>query len=131
MKKYALGAAALILSCISWSVAAADKPTLEERCRAIAKQHGMPAEEVDAWVEKCLDHTKAMMARHPQGEQKQPHEDKSGQPGEEQQHTGGRGGRLGRKMSRSHQGDDDATTTKKTEATAREQEQPARRRAAA
>src|SRR3569832_1899143 len=88
MKKYALGAAALILSCISWSVAAADKPTLEERCRAIAKQHGMPAEEVDAWVEKCLDHTKAMMARHPQGEQKQPHEDKSGQPGEEQQHNG-------------------------------------------
>src|SRR3569832_2915415 len=78
MKKYALGAAALILSCISWSVAAADKPTLEERCRAIAKQHGMPAEEVDAWVEKCLDRTKAMMARHPQGEQKPPHEDKSG-----------------------------------------------------
>lgn len=88
MNKLALGAAALFLSCVSWSVMADDKKlTLEERCRSIAQQHGLPADQIDAWVEKCLDHTKAMMSRHRQ-EAQSPHEDKSGRSNKEQKQQG-------------------------------------------
>lgn len=82
MKKITLGVA-LILSCGAWPLFAADPPTLEERCHSIAQQHGLPAEEIDSWVERCLDHTKAMMSRHRQNEEQQPQEDKSGQANEE------------------------------------------------
>lgn len=82
MKKMTLGVA-MLLSCGAWPLFAADPPSLEERCRSIAQQHGLPAEEIDAWVEKCLDHTKAMMSRPRPNEQNQPHEDKPDQAQQE------------------------------------------------
>ena len=82
MKKMILGVA-MLLSCVVWPVFAADPPILEERCRSIAQQHGLAAEEINAWVEKCLDHTKAMMSRQRHNDQNQPQEDKADQAQQE------------------------------------------------
>jgi len=70
MNKTIAGAAALVLLSLSSTVFAADPPTMEERCKAIAEQHGMAAAEIDAWVQKCMDHTRSMMQQHKQGEPK-------------------------------------------------------------
>lgn len=68
MKKWILGAAALTCSCMTWWVAAAE-PSMEERCKAIAVQHGLPPAEIDAWVKKCLEHTRTI---RPKDEAQQP-----------------------------------------------------------
>ena len=77
MKNLVLGAAVVVLTCGSLAASAAEKPTLEERCRAIAEQHGMQPQEIAPWVERCMDHTKAMMHRHKDDEQN------SGGPGQQ------------------------------------------------
>lgn len=70
MNKTIAGATALLLLSLSSTLFAADPPTMEERCKAIAEQHGMPAAEIDAWVQKCMDHTRSMTQQHKQGEPK-------------------------------------------------------------
>jgi len=70
MNKTIAGAAALVLLSLSSTVFAADPPTMEERCKAIAEQHGMAAAEIDAWVQKCMDHTRSMTQQHKQSDAK-------------------------------------------------------------
>jgi hypothetical protein len=65
MKNIALGAA-LVLTVMSWSAMAEErdamhgKPTIEEQCKAMAEQHGMKGDKVDAWVQKCLEMAEKM-----------------------------------------------------------------------
>lgn len=79
MKKTALGAAALAVFCLSGSAFAAEEPSLEDRCRAIAQQHQVAADQIEAWVTRCVNHAK------PQAQQregaKQPHTDMQNQNG--------------------------------------------------
>lgn len=83
-------AAALVVACASSPLFAAEKPTLEERCRAIAQQHGMQPQEIDAWVEKCMDHTKAMMERHKNDEQQPGGRGGQSAPEQKQKENGGK-----------------------------------------
>ena len=68
MKNIALGAA-LVLTVISWSAMAEEegamhgKPSIEDQCKAMAKQHGMKGDQVDAWVQKCLEMAEQMHNR--------------------------------------------------------------------
>lgn len=65
MKNIALGAV-LALTVSSWSAVAAErdsmhgKPSIEDQCRAMAVQHGMKGDKVDAWVKKCLEMAEQM-----------------------------------------------------------------------
>ena len=65
MKNIALGAA-LALTFLSWSAVAEEqgamhgKAPTEEQCKAMAVQHGMKGEQVDAWVKKCLEMSENM-----------------------------------------------------------------------
>ena len=65
MKNIALGAA-LALTFLSWSAVAEEqgamhgKAPTEEQCKAMAVQHGMKGEQVDAWVKKCLEMSEKM-----------------------------------------------------------------------
>jgi hypothetical protein len=60
MNNIALGAA-LVLTVLSWSAVADErdsmhgKATMEEQCKAMAQQHGMQGDKLDAWVDKCLE----------------------------------------------------------------------------
>ena len=70
MKNSGLGTATLLLMCIlSWSVHADsmgsmdmdhgktdEKQVLQEQCKAIAEQHQVTADRMEAWVKKCMDH---------------------------------------------------------------------------
>ena len=60
MKKIAVSAVALSLSLLSWSALAEEGPSLKEQCEAMGTQHGMSGEKMDAWMERCMDHTKNM-----------------------------------------------------------------------
>jgi len=52
---------ALVLTVMSWSAIAEeqgsmhDKGSIEEQCKAMAAQHGMKGDQVDAWVKKCME----------------------------------------------------------------------------
>ena len=65
MKIIAMGTA-LAFTVLSWSAMAEeqktmqDKPSIEDQCRAMAEQHGMKGDKVDAWVKKCLEMAEQM-----------------------------------------------------------------------
>ncbi len=65
MKIIALGAT-LALTVLSWSAVAADapaghaKPSIEEQCRAMGKQHGMKDDKMEAWMKKCMEISQQM-----------------------------------------------------------------------
>jgi hypothetical protein len=65
MKNIALGAA-FVLTFLSWSAVAEEqgsmheKTSTEDQCKAMAVQHGMKGDKLDAWVAKCLDMSKKM-----------------------------------------------------------------------
>ncbi len=73
MKNIALGAA-LALTFLSWSVVAEEqgamhgKAPTEEQCKAMAVQHGMKGEKVDAWVKKCLEMSEKMKSDRGMGD---------------------------------------------------------------
>ena len=52
---------ALVLSLMSWSAVAKEQDSMhgqapmEEQCKAMAVQHGMKGDKLDAWVKKCLE----------------------------------------------------------------------------
>ena len=60
MNNIALGAA-LVLTVMSWSAVAEEqdsmhgKAPMEEQCKAMAQQHGMQGDKLDAWVKKCME----------------------------------------------------------------------------
>lgn len=66
MDKVALGVG-LTLFLISWSAVAEEQgsmrepsPSIEEQCRVMAVQHGIKVDNLDAWVNKCLEMAKQM-----------------------------------------------------------------------
>ena len=73
MKNIALGAA-LALTFLSWSAVAEEqgamhgKAPTEEQCKAMAVQHGMKGEQVDAWVKKCLEMSEKMKSDRGMGD---------------------------------------------------------------
>ena len=65
MKNIVLGAS-LVLTVMSWSAIAEEQgsmhgkaPTKDE-CKAMAEQHGMKADQADAWVERCMKMSNSM-----------------------------------------------------------------------
>ena len=73
MKNIALGAA-LALTFLSWSAVAEEqgamhgKAPTEEQCKAMAVQHGMKGDQVDAWVKKCLEMSEKMKSDRGMGD---------------------------------------------------------------
>ena len=73
MKNIALGAA-LALTFLSGSAVAEEqgamhgKAPTEEQCKAMAVQHGMKGEQVDAWVKKCLEMSEKMKSDRGMGD---------------------------------------------------------------
>ena len=73
MKNIALGAA-LALTFLSGSAIAEEqgamhgKAPTEEQCKAMAVQHGMKGEQVDAWVKKCLEMSEKMKSDRGMGD---------------------------------------------------------------
>jgi hypothetical protein len=73
MKIIALGAA-LALTFLSWSAVAEEQGAMhgnaptEEQCKAMAVQHGMKGEQVDAWVKKCLEMSEKMKSDRGMGD---------------------------------------------------------------
>jgi hypothetical protein len=73
MKNIALGAA-LALTFLSWSAVAEEqgamhgKAPTEEQCKAMAQQHGMKGDQVDAWVKKCLEMSEKMKSDRGMGD---------------------------------------------------------------
>jgi len=73
MKNIALGAA-LALTFLSGSAVAEEqgamhgKAPTEEQCKAMAAQHGMKGEQVDAWVKKCLEMSEKMKSDRGMGD---------------------------------------------------------------
>lgn len=66
MKNVILGTG-LALSLISGAAFAEEQdsmqggsPSIEEQCRIMAQQHGMKADDLDAWVKKCLEMAEKM-----------------------------------------------------------------------
>ena len=65
MKNIVLGVA-LVLAVMSWSAIAEEQGSMpgkapsKDECKAMAEQHGMKADQVDAWVEKCMEMSNRM-----------------------------------------------------------------------
>ena len=50
-----------LLLAASWSVAAADEDeALQSECRSVAQTHGVAAEQLDAWVKRCVDNARML-----------------------------------------------------------------------
>jgi len=73
MKNIALGAA-LAITFLSWSAVAEEqgamhgKAPTEEQCKAMAVQHGMKGDQVDAWVKKCMEMSEKMKSDRGMGD---------------------------------------------------------------
>ena len=73
MKNIALGTA-LALTFLSWSAVAEEQGAMhgnaptEEQCKAMAEQHGMKGDQVDAWVKKCLEMSEKMKSDRGMGD---------------------------------------------------------------
>jgi hypothetical protein len=73
MKNIARGAA-LAITFLSWSAVAEEqgamhgKAPTEEQCKAMAVQHGMKGDQVDAWVKKCMEMSEKMKSDRGMGD---------------------------------------------------------------
>jgi len=79
MNNIALGAA-LVLTVLSWSAVAEErdtmhgKATMEDQCRAMAQQHGMEGDKLNAWVDKCLEMAAKMHRDRDTGDNNEMHD---------------------------------------------------------
>jgi hypothetical protein len=92
MKNIARGAA-LALTFLSWSAVAEEqgavhgKAPTEEQCKAMAVQHGMKGEQVDAWVKKCVEMSEKMKSDRGMGDNNDMNDTSDSNDGSDMQDT--------------------------------------------
>lgn len=69
MNRTALGPLALaLLLTASWSVMADETDALREECRTVAEGHGVSGEQLDSWIQRCIENTSKIRKEMKEGD---------------------------------------------------------------